>query len=186
MKSLKKILSKMNVFHLRELQFKKIISLFYCLILIVLTFATSCSDEGDNFQSFLEKNDGTEWLLLNEDLIVYIRLNRNKSNLLEQWSYNKELDCYDYNSNIFSPGDFEIKENSIDKLIIQGDMILSDFELMTFSRQDNILTVAIVLCEWQEETVSFNQSSVKVDNLTKCSNDIDKTNQLPLFYRITR
>ena len=186
MKCLKKILSKMNVFHLRELKLKKIISLFYYLILIVLPVVISCSDEGENFQSFLEKNDGTEWVLLNEDLIVYIRLNINESILLEQWSYNKELDCYDYNSNIFSPGDFEIKENSIDKLSIQEDMILSDFELMTFSTQDNMLTVDIVLCEWEEETVYFNQSLVKVDKLINCSNDFGKSNQLPRFYRIIR
>jgi len=186
MKSLKKIISIMDVFHLRELKLKKIIPLSYYLILIVLTVVISCSDEGEDFQSFLEKNDGTEWLLKNENLIVYIRLNINESILLEQWSYNKESDCYDYNSNIFSPGDFEIKENSIDKLSIQGDMILSDFELMTFSRQDNILTVDIVLCEWEEETVYFDQSSAKVDKLTKCSNDFGKSNQLPFFYRIIR
>lgn len=153
---------------------KKILSLLYCLIFILLTFTISCSDEGDDFQSFLEKNDGTEWLLLNDDITVYIRLNNNKNNLLEQWCYNFETDCYDYNPNIFIPGDSEIKENSTDRFIIRGDIILSDYESMTFSVQGDTLTVNIKLSEWENETVYFNKSLVKVDDLPKCSNDLDK------------
>ncbi len=136
--------------------------------MIVFTNSISCSDEDDDFQSFLEKNDGTQWLLLNDDNTVYIRFNNNKTNLIEQWSYNKEFDCYEYNANIFIPGDFEIKENTIDKLIIEGEFILSDYEYMTFSIQDEKLTVDIKLSEWQEETVYFNKSFVKVNDLEKC------------------
>lgn len=139
-----------------------------CLIWILFTIPISCSEEGDDFQSFLEKNDGTEWILFNDDITVYIRLNNNKTNLIEQWSYNKESDCYDYNPNIFIPGDFNIKENSIDILIIRGDIILSDYDYMTFSREDDTLTVKITLCEWQEETVYFNKSLVRLDDLLRC------------------
>ena len=157
-------------------------SLIVCLILIVFTNSLSCSDEGDDFQSFLEKNDGTEWLLLNDDITVYIRFNNNDINLIEQWSYNKEADCYEYDPNIFIPGDFEIKENSIDKLIIEGDFILSDYEYMTFSIKDNTLTVDIQLCEWQEETVFFNKSFVKVNDLAKCV-QVNKTDMILKFLK---
>ena len=158
------------------------ISLVVCLILIIFTNSLSCSDEGDDFQSFLEKNDGTEWLLLNDDITVYIRFNNNDINLIEQWNYNKEFDCYDYNANIFIPGDIQIKENSIDKLTIEGDYILSDYEYMTFSVQDNTLTVEIKLCDWQEETVYFNKSIGKVDDLSKCV-QINKTRMILKFLK---
>ena len=172
----------MSVIRPSKKHFIKKTSLIVCLILIVFTNFLSCSDEGEDFQSFLEKNDGTEWLLLNDDIIVYIRFNNNEINLIEQWSYNRELDCYDYNANIFVPGDFEIKENSINKLIIEGDYILSDYEYMTFSVQDNTLTVDIQLCEWEEETVYFNKSVVKLDDLIKCV-QIDQTKMILKFLK---
>lgn len=163
-----KIFAEMCIYHLSKIHFIRIIILSFLLILMVSSVLFSCSDQGDDFQSYLEKNDGTEWLLSNEDLIVYIRFNNNETHLIEQWSYNKEIDCYEYNANIFSPGDFKIEENSIDKLIIQGDIILSDFENMTFTTQGNTLIVNIKFCEWQEEIVYFTRSLVKVDELSKC------------------
>jgi len=172
----------MSVILRSKKHFIKKTSLIVCLILIVFTNFLSCSDEGDDFQLFLEKNDGTEWLLMNEDLTVYIRFNNNKTNLIEQWSYNKEFDCYEYNPNIFIPGDIEINENSIDKLIIKGDYILSDYEYMTFSVQDNTLTVDIQLSEWEEDTVYFNKSLVKVDDLAKCV-DLNKTQLILKFLK---
>ena len=93
----------------------KKIALFTTLMLVVFTLSLSCSDEGDDLRTFLEKHDGTEWLLSKEDFntTVYIRLNNYEIKLLEQWSYNCEFDSYEYNSNIFIPGDFKIKENLI-------------------------------------------------------------------------
>lgn len=163
-----KIFTETCIYLFSKIHFFRIIILFFSLIVMVSSALFSCSDQGDDFQSYLEKNDGTEWLLSNEDLIVYIRFNNNDTHLIEQWSYNKEINCYEYNANIFSPGDFKVTENSINKLIIQGDIILSDFENMTFTTQGNTLTVNIKICEWQEEIVYFTRSFVKVDELSKC------------------
>lgn len=104
----------------------------------VFTLSLSCSDGDDDFRTFLEKHDGSEWLLSNENFetTVYIRFNNYEIILLEQWSYNSELDCYEYNSNIFIPGDFKIKENSMRKLVVECDAIIGPFESMTFSIQD--------------------------------------------------
>jgi hypothetical protein len=148
----------------------KKISLFITLILAVFTLSLSCSDGDDDFRTFLEKHDGTEWILSKEDFdtTVYIRLNINEIKLLEQWSYNSEFDCYDYNSNIFIPGDFNIKENSMEKLVVECDAIIGPFECMTFSIQDDALRVDIIISEWEEETVYFNKSLVTVDNLEIC------------------
>lgn len=169
MKSYAKFHSRMNsIISLRIHLFKNAV---WQIIFIILSFSSlfSCADDDNDFQTFLEKNDGTEWVLQNENLKVYIRLNNNKDHLIEQWSYNEKIDCYDYNPNIFSPGDFEIKENSSDQLIILGDVILSDFECLTLSRQDNILTAHFILCEWQEESTYFMISSIGVETLISCN-----------------
>ena len=148
----------------------KKIALFITLILAIFSLSLSCSDGDDDFRTFLEKLDGTEWLLSKEnfDTTVYIRLNNNEIKLLEQWSYNSVFDCYEYNSNIFIPGDFKIKENSMEKLVVECDAVIGPFECMTFSIQDDSLRVDIIISEWEEETVYFNKSSVTVDNLVIC------------------
>jgi len=99
---------------------------------------------------------------------VYIRLNNYEIKLLEQWSYNSEFDCYEYNSNIFIPGDFNIKENSMEKLVVECDAVIGPFECMIFSIQDEALRVDIIISEWEEETVYFNKSLVTLDNLNIC------------------
>lgn len=140
----------------------------------------SCADDTDEFYTFLEKNDGTEWLLNNDSLQVYIRINNNSENLIEQWYYISEMNCFDYNSNIFSAGECVIKENSTDRCVIAGDMVLSDYEYMTFTRQDNLLRVDFTINEWQNETVFFSRSIENVDNLNNCE-PMQKTECL--FYK---
>jgi len=142
-------------------------------IMILLALIISCTDTADDVQDiyvedFLEKNDGTEWLLSNDDLKVYIRLNNNVDQLIEQWRYKEELDCYEYNPNIFSPGNLKIVENLTHEMTIEGDPVLSDYEHMTLSRQGNTLKVLISITEWQQETVYFYKSTLQLKDLEKC------------------
>ena len=139
------------------------------ILFIFILFFSCTADRGEDLRSFLEKNDGTEWRLINEDLTVYIRLNNDLEHLIEEWSFEEILICYKYDPNIFSPGSFNIRENSLNQLIVEGDIVLSDFECMTFTRQNDMLTVDFLLCDWQEETVYFNKSEVGVDNLPTCN-----------------
>ena len=156
-------------------------AIFITLILTLFCLSFSCSDDtideiNVDFKTFLEENDGTEWLLSKDDIKVYIRLNNDSIQLIEQWRFNSELNCYAYNSNIFSPGSYTIKENSKNKLVIDCDPILGDCDCMTFSRLGNTLTVDIKISEWEEETVFFNISSVKVDELLKCDAEGENSN----------
>ena len=141
-----------------------IVILFACLL--------SCGDESvdpiEDLQNFLEKNDGSEWMLRNDTLKVYIRINNNETNLIEQWYYLDESKCFDYNPNIFIPGDCRIKENSSACLTVMGDIILSDYESMTFTNHGDLLRVDIILSEWKEETVFFSRSEYPVDDLKQC------------------
>jgi len=154
--------------------------LFVMLFLSSFLYSLSCTnDTDDDFQTFLEKNDGTEWMLSNEELKVYIRVNNKETPNLEQWFYSNENNCFEYNANIFIPGDCQIKENSINQLIIQGDLFLSDYECMTFTIEGDKLRVDITLDEWQEETVYFTKSTIFLDNLETC---VEVKNEFFRFY----
>ena len=129
----------------------------------------SCSDDAEEvYSTFLEKNNHTEWVLSNPDLIVYIRLNIEKDHLIEQWRYLKTVDCYEYNSNIFIPGDYQILENSEDQLVVSCDPFLGDCLRLTFHMNDADLQVDVKISEWEEETVYFIRSNKNVDNLKIC------------------
>lgn len=143
------------------------------LTLIILAFIFACTNSNDDLQDidlvdFLEKNNGTEWMLTNDDLKVYIRLNDNPEHLIEQWSYNERQECFEYNANIFSPGTLKIIENETNELMVEGDPVLSDYEHMTLTRQHDTLKVIITINEWQEETVYFNLSTMQLEDLETC------------------
>ena len=169
MKSIQNVLFKMySVLSLR-MPFRVKEKMLLFLFLMPFLFLISCAEEDDDLRTFLEKNDGTEWVLQNDSLKVFIRLNNDKEHLIEQWSFDKNSECYVYNPNIFSPGDFEIRENSIDQLVVLGDVILSDFECLTLSRQDSILTAHFLICEWQEESAYFKISTIALETLKQCN-----------------
>ena len=157
-------------FNARSMRLLKRLILGLGLIFLTLSLNLFCTDEDDieDFQTFLEKNDGSEWMLKNDSLNVYIRINNNDEHLIEQWYFRSELKCYDYNPNIFVPGDCKIMENSADCLTVRGDYILSDFDSMTFSNEGNRLRVDIQMSEWRLETVYFTQSYSRIENLKEC------------------
>ena len=148
-------------------------STYKSLILILFALLFSCTNTNDDigdidFEDFLQKNDGTEWLLANDELKVFIRLNNDQEHLIEQWKFQEEQECYEYNANIFSPGTSRIIENETSELMIEGDPVLSDYQHMTLSRKENTLKVVITVNEWQSETVYFNLSTLQVEDLEAC------------------
>lgn len=147
---------------------------FKWVVLIILTSFFSCADSETDLSdvdliNFLNKNNGTEWLLNNDDLKVYIRLNDDSEQLIEQWKFQEEGACYEYNSNIFFPGTSKILQNNTSELRIEGDPVLSDYECMILSRLEDTLKVTIIINEWQEEFVYFTLSTLQVDDLTVCN-----------------
>lgn len=161
--------------------------LLISLLVILSVYLLSCADDSidsvEDFQTFLEKNDGSEWLLRNDTLKVFIRINNNETNLIEQWYFLEESNCFDYNPNIFIPGDCSIKENSNECLIVRGDIILSNFDYMTFSNQGDLLRVHITINEWEDDMVFFTKSPERVDDLKNCK-PLDKISCL--FFKACR
>ena len=156
----------------------KKIAFYVTLLITVFSISIYCSDDTadepfEDFQTFLEKYDGTEWVLSNEDIKLYIRLNTDTLQLIEQWSFHDELNCYIYNPNILNPGNYKILENSANTLVIDCDAILGDCDYMTFRIQENTLMVDVKISEWEDEMVYFNQASQSVDILEKCATEND-------------
>jgi hypothetical protein len=145
--------------------------LVLCLgaLLLILSMLPSCADDPEEvFQTFLQKNDNTQWALSDGDLIVYIRINDDDMHLIEQWRYIREMECYEYNSNIFIPGNYAILENSENQLVVSCDPFLGDCEQLTFHIEGEALQVDVQTSEWQEETVLFFESRQNLDALTIC------------------
>ncbi|WKK66485.1 hypothetical protein [Lutimonas zeaxanthinifaciens] len=136
--------------------------LLFCLLI-------SCSDDIDEVSlTFLEKNHNTQWVLSHPELSVYIRINNEQDHLIEQWRYDSELECYEYNSNIFNPGDYQIMENTEDQLVVSCDAILGNCNKLTFHLEGNTLQVDVKLSDWEEETVYFLKSTQNLNDLSIC------------------
>ena len=137
--------------------------------LLLFSLLTSCSDDTDEISlTFLEKNHNTQWVLSHPELSVYIRINNEQDHLIEQWRYDDELKCYEYNSNIFIPGDYQIIENTEDQLVVSCDAILGNCNKLTFHLEGNTLQVDVELSEWEEETVYFLKSKQNLNDLSTC------------------
>ena len=155
------LLAKMNL--------SKINVLRLTLLFLISQLFFSCSDDPEEvYSTFLQKNNHTEWVLADPDLTVYIRMNIEKEHLIEQWRYLNDKDCFEYNSNIFIPGDYQILENSEDQLVVSCDPFLGDCLSLTFHMSDNDLQVDIKISEWEEETVYFIQSKQILGDLKIC------------------
>ena len=155
----------------RKPKINSISNIVFQLFLSFLLFALigSCSDDIDEVSlTFLEQNNNTQWVLSNPELSVYIRINDDQDRLIEQWRYVSETDCYEYNSNIFIPGDYQIMENTEDQLVVSCDAILGDCNKLTFHLEGNTLQVDVKLSEWEEETVYFLKSTQNLNELDTC------------------
>ena len=108
----------------------KIKKLGYTILLLLscvglLVSLSNCTDDDPDdimVQNFLEKNDGTKWVVTEDDIIVYLRINNNLNRAVELWM--KEInmgkgmtddDCYYYSHDLFDNDEMEIGENSTNK-----------------------------------------------------------------------
>ena len=63
----------------------------FALSLVLVLTLFSCSDDGDDEKTFLEKNGGTVWNL--ELLGIYAQINNSESNPFEFWCHQKTKIC---------------------------------------------------------------------------------------------
>jgi hypothetical protein len=91
-----------------------------------LASMTNCtSDDKDDIvvQTFLEKNNGTKWVITEDDDLIYMRINDDMTKPIELWISDFDVakgladdDCYYYNDDLLEIEEMEILENSANKL----------------------------------------------------------------------
>jgi len=146
---------------MKTLIFKHKLLYFFIILGLTITY-NGCSDDDDDFQTFLEKFDGTKWVHTDE-FTFYVRLNDNLNKLIESWILFD--DCYFYDVD-FESEDVELVENSKDKLIVK---YIDDegSTTLTFTMQGETLK-AVVKEGNEEDIIYFDKTSVNVDDLEIC------------------
>ncbi len=138
---------------------------FYFFILFSLTiFLNSCNSEEDVEDiphTFLEKYDGTKWVVNTKDFTMYLRLDNTKK-FVEQWVFYGE--CYAYK---FESENLEIVENSEYNLIIKytDEEVTETYKI---SVQGGVLMV-IFQVNGEEDIMYFEKTTINVDDFEICN-----------------
>lgn len=101
---------------------------------------------------------------------VYVRINDDRNKLLEEWDYNEEGSCYDYEDEFFKDGTYEIIENSKDRLVIQYSNE-GYSETLTLNVEGENLKVVVNYSDengYGEDIYYFDKSSININNLEMC------------------
>lgn len=136
---------------------------FFIILGLTISFNGCSDDDDDDFQTFLEKYDGTKWVYTEDEFTFYVRLNDNPNKLIESWILID--DCYFYSVD-FESESVELVENSKDKLIIK---YTDDGEIITVTLTTQGETIRVVVKDGNEEDIMiFDKTSVNVDDLEIC------------------
>jgi len=148
----------------------------FSVFLFVNFSITSCSGSEDEptIEPFLEKYEGTKWILNSTDnveppALIVMRIKNNINKPFEGWS---DWGCYNYMENfmIHSPSDITIVENENDKLVYAVND--SDFPIANgiVTVHGNTLTQRV---QWESNWFTvfiWIQSTIDVDNLSPLCN----------------
>ena len=111
---------------------------------IMLVFSLfSCSDDGDDPDTFIEKNGGTVWTIAISEVVMYAKINNSESNPLEIWlgeDDSEEL-CYLYQSFTDIGTGVEVLENSANTFKVRVDDSETEYTILTLTVSGNLLTI---------------------------------------------
>lgn len=140
---------------------------------LMLAFSLfSCSDDGDDADSFLEKNGGTVWKISQSGANIYAQINNSVSNPLELWvSFGEDL-CYIYESIKDGGVEVEILENTESTLKLRVDESSTEYTILTLTVTGNLLTVVSEYFEdgesVEKETIPLQKTDDDPDSLDIC------------------
>lgn len=140
---------------------------------IMLVFSLfSCSDDGDDADTFLEKNGGTVWKISQSGANIFAQINNSASNPLELWVSFGEDVCYVYQSIQDEGVEVEILENTESTLKLRVDESSTEYTILTLTISGNILTVKSEYYEDGElddtELIPLQKTTEDPDDLEIC------------------
>ena len=113
----------------------------FALSLVLVLTLFSCSDDGDDEKTFLEKNGGTVWSLNLGGAPVYAQINNSESSPIEFWVPSEDEDsCYEHET-VSGIGGIEVLENTENVFKVKADDGENDYIIMTFTVSGNVLTI---------------------------------------------
>lgn len=114
----------------------------FALSLVLVLTLFSCSDDGDDAKTFLEKNGGTVWKISQSGANMYAQINNSTTNPLELWvSFGEEL-CYIHQSLMDGGDQIEVLENTESSLKLRVDESDTEYVIVTLTVTADVLTVA--------------------------------------------
>lgn len=146
----------------------------------LMTFTVNCdSDDDDDIkdQTFLEKNDGTKWKILEDGILVYMRLNDDMNKPIEIWMKNMDLDkriddpiCYYYSDDMLDVDEegIEIIENSANKL----EFTYFGEETWEMAVEGNRLKMTFTSMNDQVEFIYLDRTNDNVDSFEICPEEM--------------
>jgi len=164
---------------------KNLISRFFILfacIGLVISYNSCVSDQKDKdlilAQTFLEKHKATKWMVIEDDLRIYLRLSNDKDKDLEIWmaelGFEKLMaseECFFYSQELLNSEEVEVVENFGSKLVFTH----LDDETWTFSIDEKRLKLEFETSDNIKEVVYFSKTTENVDDLTICPEERSKT-----------
>ena len=140
------------------------------LLAMLTFFMGSCSDDGDDGTSFLEKHGGTTWKFSQDGGTIYAQINNSEANPFEIWASLFEA-CYIYES-IADAGNTEVLENKENKVVIRIDEGATEYSLLTLTVSGDVLTIQSEYYEdgvlEEDDLFILQKTSDNVDDLELC------------------
>lgn len=144
----------------------------FALSLVLVLTLFSCSDDGDDPDTFLEKNGGTVWTISQSGASVFAKINNSVSNPLEIWgSLGDEL-CYIYQSIKDEGAEVEVLENTESTFKVRVDESSTEYTILTLTVAGNLLTIQYDYYEDGEidesEIIPLQKTADTTDDLEIC------------------
>ncbi len=157
---------------------KNLVYRFFILLTclgLVISYNSCISDQKDkdliSIQTFLEKHDGSKWTVIENDMRIYLRLNKDEDKDLEIWMSELEFaklmahkECFYYSQEMLNTEEAEVIENFGSKLVFTD----LDDETWTFSMDGERLKLEFETLNNVKEAVYFSKTTENVDDLDIC------------------
>lgn len=157
---------------------------------MVISYNSCASDEKDkdliSIQSFFERNDGSQWTVIEGDMRIYLKLNDNEEKALEVWRSEMGLaklmahkECFYYSYETFNNEKVKVLEDSNSKL----EFTYLDTETWTFSRDGQNLKLEFKSSDKSRDPVYFEKTTDNVHDLDICPKESSESDSDWRFLR---
>ena len=165
--------------------------LWFFTFIALIAFSINCDSDDDDAikdQTFFEKNDGTKWKVMDDGILIYMRINNDMTKPIELWMNAMELGkgmddpiCYYYSDDLLEidEDDIEILENSANKL----EFTYLGVETWSMTVEGDRLKMGVKSMNGEEEFIYLDRTNENLDSFEICSDDMKSAVKKHLFFR---